>query len=117
MAVVVFRNGFIWIHPLDMIFYRCGNCKLHLLQMVNSAIRSTLKFLRLKVFKTMEKCKLQMAANRRALKSLQHFQEKCPHASWVEMELGHLRNELENLEDKMSQTKFHVVAAKWVTYR
>ena len=81
--------------------------------MVNSAIQSTSKFLRLKVFKTMEKCKLQMAANRRALKSLQHFQEKCPHASWVEMELGHLRNELTNLEDKISQTKFHAAGAKW----
>ena len=61
----------------------------------------------------METCKLQMAANRRALKSLQHFQEKCPHTSWVKLELDHLRNELVNLDDKISQTKFHVATAKW----
>ena len=85
----------------------------NVLQMVNSTIQSTSKFLKLQVCKTMEKCKLQMAANRRALKSLQHFQEKCPHASWVEIELGHLRNELTNLEDKISQTKFHAAGAKW----
>ena len=54
-----------------------------------------------------------MVANRRALKSLQHFQGKCPHASWVELELGHLRNQLVGLEDKISQTEFHATAAKW----
>ena len=78
-----------------------------------SAIPNTSKFLRLQVFKTMEKCKVQMTTNRRALKSLQRFQEKCPHASWVEMELGHSRNELANLEDKISQTNFHATTAKW----
>ena len=54
-----------------------------------------------------------MATNRRALRSLQHFQEKCPHAAWVELELGHIRNELICLEEKISQTKFHAIASKW----
>ena len=85
----------------------------NVLQRVNSAIQGTSKFLRLKVCKTMEQCKLRMAANRRALRSLQHFQEKCPHAAWVELELGHIRNELICLEDKIFQTKFHAIASTW----
>ena len=83
----------------------------NVLQRVNSSIQGTSKKIRLKVFKTVEQCKLRMVASRRALRSLQHFQEKCPHASWVELELGHIRNELICLEDKLFQTKLHAIAA------
>ena len=69
----------------------------------NSSIQGTSKKIKLKVFKTMEQCKLRMAASR-TLRSHQHFQEKCLHASWVELELGHLRNELVCFEDKIFQT-------------
>ena len=86
---------------------------INVLQRVNSAIQGTSKFLRLKVCKTMEQCKLRMAANRRALRFSSTFSIKCPHAAWVELELGHIRNELICLEDKIFQTKFHAIVAKW----
>ena len=89
--------------------YICCKC---LAKGQNSVIQGTSEFFRLKVCKIVEQCKLRMAANRRALKFVQHFQEKCPHAAWVELELGHIRNELICLEDKIFQTKFHAIVQR-----